>query len=370
MTTVLTEFTNEAINSDIELSYIKKFNTELQPLLALAPKMISNSYGYGLKMNLSGTDYIACYGDNFFTNIRTYLNQLLNPLITFNDYTINGARSNDIIKDILLSRNIITNQTLANRQSILFFGLNDIATTDAFYNSSYGYGQNLLSLFLPLLIPYNNIVKASDITTKNGTWAAANAVSPFSLYTIVTSNYLEHTFTNCRYVAISWVDFRFDVADKTLFNVYINTVLASTLNKDIVLETSASGIITCAMVIDTGLVQNITVKVVAGNSDVLVINYFAAWNDTHISDVVNKKKLLICYNNLLFHSISLINTAPVREHALLESLFCAVNSCKRVGLPISLICIPAINNAITNVPSASQNRNVAEFIINNGCYIP
>ena len=369
MTSVLTEFSPESINRDLELYYIKKFNDNLQPLLLLAPKIINNSYGYGSKMDLSETDYIACYGDSYMNNVIPYFSTYY-PNKIFNNYTISGVgTSNSIIKDILSSKNIIINETLANRQSILFFGLYDIFTAELFYNSSYGYGQNLLALFLPLLIPYNRIIKASNITTKNGAWALATGVSPYAQYTVTVNNYLEHTITNSRYIAISWCDFRFDVTDKTLFNVYINNVLASTLNKDIILETNVSGIIHSAMVIDTGTVQTITVKIVAGNSDVLVISYIAGWSDAHIAESTNKKKLLVCYNNFFPRSLGFTASGVAKESWLVDALKCAVNSCKRVGLPIGFL-IPQLTCGaiVSGVPAVSQNKHWAEFIINNGCY--
>lgn len=377
MTTVLPEFTDEAINSDIELSYIKKFNTQLQPLLLLSPPFINNSYGVGIKLNLSTDNNVNCYGDNIMlsaaSHFNYYFNTLYNKIGTFYNFGSSGAVDGTMDAIIINKYNdILATTVAANLPTILICGVNDIVKTNDLYifPNGYSYGQACMGCLLPFLLPIDKIVYCRNMTTKTGVWTVSTTDN-VGFNTLALNNYLEHTLVGVRYIAVSWLDFQDLATNATLFTVYVDGVIAAIVDKNIVkFGTYLPLGVSCAIVIDTYTTGNRVVKIVHGKSTLGVYQYIAGWTAADISNSTNKKKLLVCYNNKTPASETVTDYNRKRLD-LTEMMRCAVNSLYRVKLPIGLLLLPDATSATISGTNTStfQYKSWAEFIMKNGVKI-
>ena len=372
MTTVLTEFSDASINSDLELTYIKKFNTQLQPLLSLSPIIIDNQYGYGNKLNLTSVEDINCCGDYIMQNCQPYLNTYLQSIYNKSKTFYNNAMSgSDVTIDEYLRFNyntLLNTSTSINRPNILFFGPNDIARTEDLYivGNAFLYGQACMAAFLALLLPKDKIVYGRNFTTKSGTWTNS-PLDNVGILTNTSASYIQHVFNNVRYIAVSWLNHTESGNFTTLFTVYVDGVIAAIVDENIVkFGTNPSSGYHCAILIDcgSGSIGNKTVKILHQNTaNLTIIQYVCGWNPTDITQ--QNKQLLVCFNNNYIGGSETITNYSQKKMDLLEMVKCVVNSCYRFGLPIGFLDIPQ-TNFYSNIYKSWAEHIVKYGIIING----
>lgn len=369
MNTVITEFQQDDINSNYILNYLNKMNIKLNSLISdIDPiQYIENGQGYGKKLTSISSTFIV-FGDSFTDGVIAYqpewdlvLASILTPTRTVISYALNGSTSDQMSKSV---NSMFLDTLNAQRTSIIAYGVNDGRRTASLFRYYSAYTNMLLNNYLMCACPQNKFVAGRNFTTKSGTWANTGVSDNSGTYTVLINNYLEHTFTNVKYIYICTYLLK---AKEINFSVLINGVV---FGKYRIISGPETGVnsgaycMSCVVLDLNEVIPSVVLRLVNNVVGDFYVSSVCCWNDT--DQLTNQRNVLVAtipkyYKYASDDSASGNDFTDEKRRLLNQCIENAVLACVRLGLNISLISYSQINGLHSDKlhPSILQSKMFA-----------
>lgn len=172
--------------------------------------------------------------------------------------------------------------------SIICLGFNDIRAKNTYmlYREVEGfrYQKMILDLIVSMSIPSANVIRARDMIVKSGTWLTTTSITGLDYYTNTNLANLEYTFTNKRYIYISFI---YKTGNTNAqWNIYVNDSSIATEQTYVVPSFSGSLYITSGFIVDLGSVLpsvKLNIEYQPPVAEYNYVNYVAGWTDDEIN---------------------------------------------------------------------------------------
>jgi len=378
MNEIITEFQDDDINSNYILNYINKLKTKVNYKITNVDEAqyISAGQGYGKKLTYISSTYIV-FGDSYTDGVVAYepewhlvLGTLLSK--TALSYAVNGTTSDQMQKYI---NNMILDTANAQRTSIIAYGVNDGRRTALLFRTYSLYANVLLNNYLMCTVPQNKCFACRSFTTKSGTWANTGTSDNTGLFSLDLNAYLEHTFTNVRYIYFSGYYIKGENRDMT---IRINGVIYGRykINNGPEAGVNTGGLYASyGLLIDIGEVLPSCVLRFTNNLAYTApqlgfyASYVCCWNDT--DQLSNTRNLLVAtipkyYKYASDDNATGNNFTDEKRRLLNECIVNAALACVRHGLNVSVISYSQLNGLYSDKlhPSIFQSAMFAYDIKN------
>jgi hypothetical protein len=342
------------INSNIDLYYLNKINNGNKKLIASynGSFQLDNSNNCRFfKIDPYNLNRFVAWGDSWTSGNSACAvgNCWANTLATslnMNHYNnaVSGTGANYPLSDSAILTLVNNNNLYTQLSSIILYGLNDYRSSYTLYQSLRGweYTKCIADFYAFCSIPRVSgcFVPARSMNVISGTWLTTSSISPWSFYTNSVGASLSYTFTNKRYVYIS---FYFGPSTKVnaKWDIYINNVLSACEYQTNCPSLNRSGtqIYSSGLFIDTGSNNNITLRINymgTGGIEYNEINYICCYNDDDVSAYGRHCLVLSIPKMGASYSVS-TNFAEATEPKRLSLIDCqmdAVRTCQRMGLNV------------------------------------
>jgi hypothetical protein len=328
---VITEFQEDDIKSNIKLFYIDKLDKTINNTFISTKSLLKDLDGFGSKLKLNTN--INIFGDSAYNEDSyswyTYFSG------TKTTYLIN---THDIVGNIstITAKTVLSQPLLST--NIIAYGYNDHTYTQTLFTSEKFYTSYVLASYLTCCMPTANLIFGRFLTP-SGTWTNPNMTiaglvgtqynEAFETSTVNSS--LEYNFINIKYCCIAFVEQ--PGTNAANWDIKINGVSVASHVYSAPLGTSPSTkYITTAIILDCGNVGNYNIKIISQDTNTKYCFWFCGFN---VDDAKNYgRPTLVC-------SIPRVDPAQAgtgtykRLIEQEEYMKNAIKQCQLMGLPIT-----------------------------------
>ena len=235
--------------------------------------------------NFLGNGFLNRGTNTIAKSLKEILVERLN-LSLVNDRTVDVVTARNTV-NTMSKDNLYNNTWINNTNTSIFYWENE-TLFDSVFNNSFHFDVSLeyIALMTRWILPFSSCLYARNVATKSGTWTN-NAPTPNSVWSIGTvtlNDYLEHTFTDCRYIMV-----QFPLTNNTTSNWQF--ILDGTSTNNNIYRTTPNGmpsyngnnnIVSCA-IFDMRTTGTHTIRIVnkaPTSASVKSIDMIYAWRDS------------------------------------------------------------------------------------------